>query len=111
VARTPAASNTLTETIKASHVLGDFRRDHLEAVDREQEQLKLKYAVAPLKINKIVLLCALLGLQLISLSAYATGSAVLWQLCALVLALCHSRRSGIQISFHCCGDFFLDRSP
>jgi hypothetical protein len=28
--------------IKASHILKDFHQEHLEAVDREQEQLKLK---------------------------------------------------------------------
>jgi hypothetical protein len=36
--RTEKASHA----IKASHVLKDFHQEHLEAVDREQEQLKLK---------------------------------------------------------------------
>lgn len=42
--RAAAANKRAVESVKASHVLQDFQRDHQEAVERESEQLKLKCA-------------------------------------------------------------------
>lgn len=44
-ARAAGPAKGAREAIKGSLVLKDFRQEHLEAVDREQEALKLKCAL------------------------------------------------------------------